>query len=318
MFDFLEDAFKRPFSCCVAFTALLSVVPAGASFVLAGVHADNDCRNSLHVWLALAGVNFLVLLAMAVWMFHRFKKPYDRDDPKDRDIVARLCELLCHSKIVALYLLFLVWLFAWQVVGHRWVDDADPEEPLSCEDALKTGTDVMLAIVWVYLGVGGAFFMLDLTCKLCRYRLCPEQSRETDLCCCCKLCCGCCMPVQTRHSGGRQRRHHHQRQASAPGRPATHHMDDVVLPVAEPVQQPPPSAPAATHHTKHDVAQPSAPAVPSAPEWHASGSAPAAGQGAGAAAAAAAPAANENPSVSERAGQFAAGVVSGMKRLWQR
>jgi len=52
-------------------------------------------------------------VCMAIYLFRRMSKPYDRSNPHDRDFVARMSFLVCEDIGVALYILVLIAVVVW-------------------------------------------------------------------------------------------------------------------------------------------------------------------------------------------------------------
>ncbi len=75
---------------------------------------DKPCGN-LSTWLFIQAVLMFLQVAMAIYLFRRMSKPYDRSNKHDRDFVARMSYLICEDIGVALYILVLIAVVVWCV-----------------------------------------------------------------------------------------------------------------------------------------------------------------------------------------------------------
>ncbi len=79
--------------------------------------ADGQPCGNLGSWLIVQAILMFLQVMMAIYLFRRMSKPYDRSNKHDRDFVARMSYLVCEDIGVALYILVLVAVIVWYV--HR-------------------------------------------------------------------------------------------------------------------------------------------------------------------------------------------------------
>lgn len=71
VFEYLEDVFERPFSCCVFFMALTNFAPLLASLIILALHYTTDCSEDLSTYLMIGSCLMLIHVAMAVYVFRQ-------------------------------------------------------------------------------------------------------------------------------------------------------------------------------------------------------------------------------------------------------
>lgn len=176
---------------------LLCTAPAAvAAFIIGTNDHDIACGSPVAEWkwLIVAAALFVVNLIAVIWFWIRCGRPYTKDDPTDNDFSSRACHFLCHSKVMALYMLVLILQVCWQVVGHVV---AGSSSAAACTGDTQRMTNAVLAITWVYLILTGT--MLAIT-------ICVESSERLCGCIAYILSCGRCgsitLPGQTPQGHG--------------------------------------------------------------------------------------------------------------------
>ena len=65
-------------SVFVLFAAVFSGAPAFASLILGAKHVGADCEKPLPVWNLVQATALFANIAVAIYCFTRFSRPYDR------------------------------------------------------------------------------------------------------------------------------------------------------------------------------------------------------------------------------------------------
>lgn len=192
-------------------TMLCTAPAAIAAFIIGSNDRALECGSPVAEWqwLIVAAALFVINLIAVFWFWIRCARPYTKDDPTDNDFSSRACHYLCHSKVMALYMLVLIVQVCWQVVGHVV---SSSSSAAACTSDTQRMTNAVLAITWVYLTLTGT--MLAIT-------LCVESSERLCGCIAYILCCGRCgsltMPGQAPHGHARAHGNAAAATATAPG-----------------------------------------------------------------------------------------------------
>lgn len=197
----INECFKTPFSLCATLTGVFVLGPAVAGVITlsnnepASTFCDKPLVSHLVVMAAMHLVNFL----FAIYLFCKFRKPYDRtqsdgqviknsiyDAPKETDICKRLTVLLCYDFVVVFYILALLFGFVWAIIGHSWLGSSSQLCKNTCPN-LISWVYVLIIVFWVYVGLGIAIFLLTICIQACEEGSCGCEY----VCGCCISCCTC-------------------------------------------------------------------------------------------------------------------------------
>lgn len=118
-----------------------------------------ECPSLTH-WLLVQMVVSMFHMAMSIYLFVAMQKPFNRDDPKDRNLNARVQQMLCYDPWFALYILIALFQIAWLVLGSIWESGSSNDK--ECDDYAPIVL-VVVILSWIYIGCGAIFF----TCSWC-------------------------------------------------------------------------------------------------------------------------------------------------------
>lgn len=147
----------------------------------------------------LQSLTFFANLMCAVYLYRKFRTPYDRTDRRDRDFYARMSRMLCDDPGVAVYILVAIFMLVWQIVGTGWIQNANSTK--CAEGALLTMLDVALAVQWIYMIGGGCLFTANMMHAWCQTRCCPAFLNTPPFGCLIMSFCPCCVPSEPTDDG---------------------------------------------------------------------------------------------------------------------
>ena len=184
---------------------IANAIPVGCAFGMFLTAGDGaGCGPDLRTWLLVQAALCLINIVMGFYVCCRFSRPYDLDDPKDRDIVARTEHMLCYDPVMALYLLVGLFFLVWLCLGASWFN--------ATSAACAGGTtlrlaEVALACGWLFLIVGGFVFFVAVSNKMF------DEGKCDNVCCgCCKACWQCCCEPPHHHQQHQYQQQQQQQQ----------------------------------------------------------------------------------------------------------
>jgi magnesium-transporting ATPase (P-type) len=142
-------------------TCLLHLAPfwLGLIFGLGGM-AAGEC-SQLSLWLLVQALLSFAHIAFSIYMFKVMQKPFDPSNPKDRNLNARVQEMLCYDLWFAGYILVGLFQFVWLILGSVWQGDATES---ACD---QNSTIVMVVVIfsWIFLAVASTVFVCSWCCS---------------------------------------------------------------------------------------------------------------------------------------------------------
>lgn len=188
-----SNFFSKPFSSCVLFTFIFAFAPAMVIFAVVGPALGHDCNvvtgTDKRIWALVQGGVFLAHFVMSIYVLCRFSRPYDLNDPNDRNFSRRIAHALCEDVGFALYICVALFAFIWNVLGNVW--------NTSCPDSDASVTTVIAlanTAGWIYFVVGGLAFLLGSCTAGMAEGACTDSCPYLCVCCGQALCGDACCP----------------------------------------------------------------------------------------------------------------------------
>jgi hypothetical protein len=127
-----------------------------------------DCRGS--VWLLVAIVLGGINIAASVYLALRIGNNQDESLQQFRSAYSRASHLLCNDPWMALYILFLIFFWAWLCLGSAWNWSGVTDEDESCSDTVVTYVRVSVGLGWCFVFGGSMALGASLCCSFCDTR----------------------------------------------------------------------------------------------------------------------------------------------------
>ena len=200
----INKFFSTPFSLCSFATFFVVVVPSVIGLIsLASVKSyGNICEKNIPLHLIIVAIGHLVNFLYAVYLFCKFRKPYEPttdaskqhsgnasglyDAPRETNVCQRLTKILCYDFVTLFYMLALAFQFVWAIIGHSWLSAVSPV----CQELLGsafTWDYILIVIFWAFIGIGLLVGAVTLCIQACEEGSCTW----TSVCASCIYCCTC-------------------------------------------------------------------------------------------------------------------------------
>ena len=183
--------FDRPFSSCALIQFIMMFCPFVICWAVGFSNLTSSCSNPVQVHVIVQGFNLFLNFLIIFYLMYKYSSPQPSLEGKSYS--QKLIHLLCYDVVICLYTFFLAFEFAWNIVGHVWLNGSD------CDESLLESIDYLGIIVnWVFLGFI-VLYLLFVALLGCCDSDCDGSCCFGCLACFYYLCCCCCCFGKFKH-----------------------------------------------------------------------------------------------------------------------